>query len=67
MLIVVHGHDTTLPVTIGNMLLHCKAVAHGARRSLLVDDFPFGSYEKRTEQAVGTVIKTLKERGYGVL
>ncbi|XP_057865459.1 3-methyl-2-oxobutanoate hydroxymethyltransferase 1, mitochondrial [Cryptomeria japonica] len=60
---VVHGHDTTLPVTIEDMLLHCQAVARGARRPLLVGDLPFGSYEKSTEQAVGTAIKILKEGG----
>ncbi|XP_059070255.1 uncharacterized protein LOC131859961 [Cryptomeria japonica] len=40
-------------------------VVHGARRSLLVDDLPFGSYEKSIEQAMGSAIKILKERGYG--
>lgn len=33
---VVHGHDTTLPITLGEMLVHCKAVARGARRAFLV-------------------------------
>lgn len=40
---VVHGHDTTLPVTLDEMLSHCKAVARGARRTFLVGDMPFGS------------------------
>lgn len=40
---VVHGHDTTLPVTMDEMLVHCKAVARGARRAFLVGDMPFGS------------------------
>jgi 3-methyl-2-oxobutanoate hydroxymethyltransferase len=40
---VVHGHDTTLPVTMDEMLTHCKAVARGARRPFLVGDMPFGS------------------------
>jgi hypothetical protein len=47
---VVHGHDTTLPVTMEDMLLHCKAVARGADRPLLVGDLPFGSYEQSTQQ-----------------
>lgn len=40
---VVHGHDTTLPITMDEMLVHCKAVARGARRAFLVGDMPFGS------------------------
>lgn len=47
---VVHGHDTTLPVTLDDMLLHCRAVARGADRPLLVGDLPFGSYEQSTQQ-----------------
>lgn len=47
---VVHGHDTTLPVTMEDMLLHCKAVARGAHRPLLIGDLPFGSYEQSAQQ-----------------
>jgi 3-methyl-2-oxobutanoate hydroxymethyltransferase len=47
---VVHGHDTTLPVTLDDMLLHCRAVARGARRPLLIGDLPFGSYETSSDQ-----------------
>jgi 3-methyl-2-oxobutanoate hydroxymethyltransferase len=47
---VVHGHDTTLPVTMDDMLLHCRAVARGANRPLLVGDLPFGSYEQSAQQ-----------------
>jgi 3-methyl-2-oxobutanoate hydroxymethyltransferase len=45
--IVVHGHDTTLHVTLDDMLLHFHVVSHGTSRSLLVGDFPFGSYEEQ--------------------
>ncbi|BBN13320.1 3-methyl-2-oxobutanoate hydroxymethyltransferase [Marchantia polymorpha subsp. ruderalis] len=58
---VVHGHDTTLPVTLDDMLLHCKAVARGARRPLLVGDLPFGSYEQSPQQAVDSATRMLKE------
>ncbi|KAH7282915.1 hypothetical protein KP509_35G053100 [Ceratopteris richardii] len=60
---VVHGHDTTLPVTMDDMLLHCRAVARGARRSLLVGDLPFGSYEQSPSQAVANATRLLKEGG----
>eukprot|EP00850_Spirogloea_muscicola_P011170 SM000068S20602 [mRNA] locus=s68:451540:454058:- [translate_table: standard] len=58
---VVHGHDTTLPVTMEDMLLHCRAVARGARRPLLVGDLPFGSYEQGSQQAVASAVRLLKE------
>nr|ABK27022.1 unknown [Picea sitchensis] len=60
---VVHGHDTTLPVTMDDMLLHCRAVSRGASRSLLVGDLPFGSYEESKEQAVASATRLLKEGG----
>ncbi|XP_074279786.1 3-methyl-2-oxobutanoate hydroxymethyltransferase 1, mitochondrial-like [Silene latifolia] len=58
---VVHGHDTTLPITVDEMLVHCRAVARGARRPLLVGDLPFGSYESSASQAVNTAVRILKE------
>ena len=57
---VVHGHDTTLPVTVDDMLVHCRAVARGARRPFLIADLPFGSYEASPTQAVHTAIRFLK-------
>ena len=47
---VVHGHDTTLPISLDEMLVHCRAVARGAKRPLLVGDLPFGAYESSTIQ-----------------
>jgi 3-methyl-2-oxobutanoate hydroxymethyltransferase len=47
---VVHGHDTTLPVSLDLMLEHCRAVARGATRPLLVGDLPFGCYESSAAQ-----------------
>lgn len=47
---VVHGHDTTLPISVDEMLVHCRAVARGASRPLLVGDLPFGSYESSSSQ-----------------
>ncbi|KAG9443925.1 hypothetical protein H6P81_015265 [Aristolochia fimbriata] len=58
---VVHGHDTTLPITLEEMLVHCRAVARGAKRPLLVGDLPFGTYESSPSQAIGTAVAFLKE------
>ena len=48
---VLHGHDTTIPVTIDEMLLHASSVARGATTSLLVVDLPFGTYEASAASA----------------
>ncbi|KAE8716273.1 3-methyl-2-oxobutanoate hydroxymethyltransferase 2 [Hibiscus syriacus] len=57
---VVHGHDTNLPISLEEMLVHCRAVARGAKRPVLVGDLPFGTYESSTSQAVNTAVKVLK-------
>ncbi len=57
------GHATTLPVTVGELLPLCRAVAGAAQRALVVVDLPFGSYEASPEQAVGTAVRFLKEGG----
>lgn len=49
---VVHGHDTTLPITLDEMLMHCRAVARGAKRPLLVGDLAFGTYESSSQQVI---------------
>jgi 3-methyl-2-oxobutanoate hydroxymethyltransferase len=58
---VVHGHDTTLPITLDEMLVHCRAVARGAQVPFLVGDLPFGSYEMSSQQAVSASVRMLKE------
>ncbi len=57
------GYDTTLPVTMDEMIHHAKAVARGARRPLLIGDMPFGSYEGDTIGAVKNAHRFLKEAG----
>jgi len=60
---VVLGYETTLPVTMEDMLHHCKAVARGARYPLLVGDMPFMSYQVSVEEAVRNAGRFLQEGG----
>ncbi|GFR46950.1 hypothetical protein Agub_g8599 [Astrephomene gubernaculifera] len=60
---VVHGHDTTLPISLDDMTSHCRAVARGARRAFLVGDLPFGCYETDPRDAVKSAVRMLKEGG----
>ena len=57
------GYETTLPVTMDEMVHHAKAVSRGAERPLLVADLPFGSYEASHQQAHSNAIRFLKEAG----
>ena len=55
------GYPTTQPVNMEQMLHHCKAVARGAKRSLIVGDMPFGSYEVSEELAMTNAFRFIKE------
>jgi 3-methyl-2-oxobutanoate hydroxymethyltransferase len=57
------GHDTTLPVTLDEMIHHAKAVQRGVKHALLVVDLPFLSYQASTEQALQSAGRVLKETG----
>jgi 3-methyl-2-oxobutanoate hydroxymethyltransferase len=57
------GYDTTLPVTMDEMLHHARAVARGAKDALLVGDMPFMSYQASTDEAVRNAGRYLKEGG----
>jgi len=60
---VVQGCDTTLPVTMDEMLYHTRLVSRAVRRALVVGDMPFGSYQVGCEDAVRNAIRFVKEGG----
>ncbi len=60
---VVQGHETTLPVTLDEVIYHTRLVARGIRRSMLIADMPFGSYQVGSEDAVRSAIRFVKEAG----
>jgi len=60
---VVQGHDTTLPVTMDQMVYHCAAVKRGVQRALLVVDMPFGSYQGTVDEAVKNAVRLVAEGG----
>jgi len=60
---VVQGHDTTLPVTMDQMVYHCAAVKRGVQRAHLVGDLPFGSYQGTADEAVKNAVRLVAEGG----
>ena len=57
------GYETTLPVTVDELLPLVRAVSRAARRALVVADLPFGSYQSSPEQALATSVRFMKEGG----
>jgi 3-methyl-2-oxobutanoate hydroxymethyltransferase len=64
---VVLGHDSTLPVTLDEMLMLTSAVARVTRRALVVGDLPFGSYQESDEKAVASAVRMVKEGGADIV
>jgi len=60
---VVYGHDTTIPVTVDDLLPLTAAVVRGTRRAMVVADLPFGSYQGSPEAALAAATRFLKEAG----
>lgn len=57
------GHETTLPITLDQMIYHAQSVVRAAKRSLIVVDLPFGSYQGNTKRALESSIRIMKESG----
>src|SRR5271170_4985931 len=64
---VMHGLETTVPVTLDMMILQGHAVMRGSRRALVIVDLPFGAYEASKEQAFTSAARVLKETGCGAI
>jgi len=60
---VMAGHDTTLPITLDQMIYHASCVVRGVRRALVVVDLPFGAYQGNTLEALNSAIRVMKETG----
>ena len=60
---VMAGHETTLPITLDQMIYHASSVVRGVQRALVVVDLPFGSYQSDPNEALRSAIKIMKESG----
>ena len=60
---VMAGYDTTLPITLDNMIYHAASVVRAVRRALVVVDLPFGTYQGNSKEALGSAIRIMKETG----
>src|SRR5215217_8225564 len=60
---VMAGHETTLPITLDQMIYHASSVIRGANRCLVVVDLPFGSYQSNSDIALASAIRIMKETG----
>lgn len=60
---VMAGHETTLPITLDQMIYHASSVVRGVNRALIVVDLPFGSYQGNSKEALNSSIRIMKESG----
>ncbi len=60
---VMAGHETTLPITLDQIIYHASSVIRGVNRSLVVVDLPFGSYQSNSREALASAIRIMKETG----
>ena len=60
---VMAGHETTLPITLDQMIYHASSVVKGVKRALVIVDLPFGSYQSDPNEALRSAIRIMKESG----
>lgn len=60
---VMAGHETTLPITLDQMIYHATSVVKGVKRALVVVDLPFGSYQGNSSEALRSAVRIMKESG----
>ncbi|WP_395802799.1 3-methyl-2-oxobutanoate hydroxymethyltransferase [Daejeonella sp.] len=60
---VMAGHETTLPITLDQMIYHAASVVRAVKRALVVVDLPFGSYQGNSKEALNSAIRIMKESG----
>ena len=60
---VMHGHETTLPITLDQMIDHAASVVRATQRALVVVDMPFGSYQGDSQLALSSAVRIMKESG----
>ena len=60
---VMAGHETTLPITLDQMIYHAQSVVRGVKRALVVVDLPFGSYQGDSKKALASAVKIMKQSG----
>ncbi|WP_291088900.1 3-methyl-2-oxobutanoate hydroxymethyltransferase [Empedobacter sp. UBA7494] len=60
---VMAGHETTLPITLDQMIYHAQCVVRGAKRALVIVDLPFGTYQSDPQKALESSVRIMKESG----
>ena len=60
---VMAGHETTLPITLDQMIYHASSVIRAVKRALVVVDLPFGTYQSDSQAALESAIRIMKESG----
>jgi 3-methyl-2-oxobutanoate hydroxymethyltransferase len=60
---VMAGHETTLPITLDQMIYHAQSVIRGVKHALVVVDLPFGTYQSNSDTALASAIRIMKETG----
>ncbi|MBU0489905.1 MAG: 3-methyl-2-oxobutanoate hydroxymethyltransferase [Bacteroidetes bacterium] len=60
---VMAGHDSTLPITLDQMIYHASSVMRGVKRALVIVDLPFGAYQGNSKEALTSAIRIMKESG----